>query len=201
MSLRFTCPACGCVGDVEAFLIEDEAKRLAVSFAAMDPSLGRAVLSYLRLFKPHSQALRLGRATKIVGELVALVEAGTVCRDERGDVRRAATPSMWAAGIEQMLASPPSGLPLSNHHYLRAVVFGIADSSEAKAEAKVEEQRRAGQHRPGETVVIKEDKLTNARKFAEQMVSLGKFTESEAAAYIEIAKAKGGAHAKPTDAV
>lgn len=199
MSVRLTCPACGCVGDVEAFLIEDEAKRLAVSFAAMDPSLGRAVLSYLRLFKPHSQALRLGRATKIVGELVDLVNAGTVCRDERGDVRRAATPSMWAAGIEQMLASPPSGLPLSNHHYLRAVVFGIADSSEAKAEAKVEEQRRAGQHRPGETVVVKEDKLTNARKFAEQMVSLGKWSEADAADYI--AKAKGGAHAKPTDAV
>ena len=154
MSMRLTCPACGCVGDVEAFVIEDEAKRLAVSFAAMDPALGRAVLSYLRLFKPHSQALRLGRAVKIVSELMALVESGTVCRDERTDVRRAATPSMWAAGIDQMLASPPSGLPLANHHYLRAVVFGIADSSEAKAEARVEEQRRAGQHRPGETVVM-----------------------------------------------
>ena len=194
MSLRMTCPACGRVGDAEAFLVEDEAKRLAVSFAPMDPALGRAVLSYLRLFKPHSQALRLGRAVKIVGELMVLVESGTVCRDERSDVRRAATPSMWAAGIEQMLASPPSGLPLANHHYLRAVVFGIADSSEAKAEAKIEEQRRAGQHRPGETVVVKEDKLTNARRFAEQMVSLGKWTEAEADDYI--AKAKGGRHAE-----
>lgn len=194
MSLRMTCPACGCVGDAEAFLVEDEAKRLAVSFAAMDPALGRAVLSYLRLFKPHSQALRLGRAVKIVGELVDLVGSGTVCRDERTDVRRAATPSMWAAGIEQMLASPPSGLPLANHHYLRAVVFGIADSSEAKAEAKIEEQRRAGQHRPGETVVIKEDKLTNARRFAAQMVSLGKWSEADADDYI--AKAKGGRHAE-----
>ena len=194
MSLRMTCPACGCVGDAEAFLVEDEAKRLAVSFASMDPALGRAVLSYLRLFKPHSQALRLGRAVKIVSELMALVESGTVCRDERTDVRRAATPSMWAAGIEQMLASPPSGLPLANHHYLRAVVFGIADTTEAKAEAKIEEQRRAGQHRPGETVVIKEDKVTNARRFAAQMVSLGKWTEAEADDYI--AKAKGGRHAE-----
>jgi hypothetical protein len=194
MSMRLTCPACGCVGDVEAFLVEDEAKRLAVSFAAMDPALGRAVLSYLRLFKPHSQALRLGRAVKIVSELMALVESGTVCRDERSDVRRAATPSMWAAGIEQMLASPPSGLPLANHHYLRAVVFGIADTTEAKAEARVEEQRRAGQHRPGESVVIKEDKLTNARRFAAQMVSLDKWTEAEADDYI--AKAKGGRHAE-----
>lgn len=190
MSLRLTCPGCGCVGDVEAFLVEDEAKRLAVSFAAMDPALGRAVLSYLRLFKPHSQALRLGRAVKIVSELMALVESGTVSRDERTDVRRAATPSMWAAGIEQMLSSPPSGLPLANHHYLRAVVFGIADTTEAKAEAKLEEQRRAGQHRPGETVVVKEDKVTNARRFAEQMVSLGKWTEGNAAEYI--AKAKAG---------
>lgn len=194
MSLRMTCPACGCVGDAEAFLVEDEAKRLAVSFAAMDPALGRAVLSYLRLFKPHSQALRLGRAVKIVGELVDLVGSGTVCRDERTEVRRAATPSMWAAGIEQMLASPPSGLPLANHHYLRAVVFGIADTTEAKAEAKIEEQRRAGQHRPGETVVIKEDKLTNARRFAAQMVSLDKWTEAEADDYI--AKAKGERHAE-----
>ena len=48
--------------------------------------------------------------------------------DERNGVRRSASPAMWATGIEQMLAQRGSlTLPLENHNYLRAVVFGLAD--------------------------------------------------------------------------
>jgi len=184
MSLRFTCPACGCQGDLEVFLVEDEAKRFATRFAGMEPALGRAALAYLRLFKPPKQALRLARAARLIDELAELVDAGQVSRDERSGLRRAATPAMWAAGIEQMLANPPSGLPLSSHHYLRAVVFGVAEEAMAAAERKREDDRKSGRHRgtaqPGAT-----DPAADRRAYAAQMLNLGAWSREQHDAHIK----------------
>lgn len=133
MSVRVTCPACGCRGDIEAFLSDDDGKLLAAMFAEMEPALGRAVVRYLRVFKPAATQLRLARAVAIVAELVTLIEAGTVCRDERSNQRRPCSPAVWAEAIEQLLGAPPSDLPLRNHHYLRAIAYGIAGEHAQRA--------------------------------------------------------------------
>ena len=133
--MRITCPNCAETYPIEAGFAAADGKRLAVQFAELEPVLARAVISYLRLFKPPKSALRTARAIKIIEELRALVEPGTVCRDERSGLRRPATQAMWAGGIDQMLATPGKlSLPLANHHYLRAIVFGIADQADAKTE-------------------------------------------------------------------
>jgi len=142
MSLRATCPACGCDGDISAFFADGDGKRLAALFAGLDPALGRAVLTYLRLFKPAKTQLRLARALKVATALLALVDDGRVCKDERSGQYRATTPALWAEAIEALLAKPPGGLPLTNHHYLRAVVWGLAEHAAAAAEAKAEEAKR-----------------------------------------------------------
>jgi hypothetical protein len=126
MTVRVTCPACGCRGDVEAFLVEEEAKRMAARFAELEPALGKALLRYLRLFKPAKQELRSARAAALIADLVTLIEAGTVCKDERTGQRRPAPIPVWVEAIEQMLANPPTDTPLSGHAYLRAVAFGVA---------------------------------------------------------------------------
>jgi hypothetical protein len=103
------------------------------------------VIGYLRLFKPAKTALRTARAIKLMQQLLDLVNAGSVCRDERGGMRRPASPATWTAAIEQMLAGRDKlVLPLDNHNYLRAIAFGIADSADAAAERKTEAQRRVG---------------------------------------------------------
>ncbi len=146
--MRITCPCCGEEYPVDVGFADDDGKRLAALLAEMDPVLGRAVIGYLRLFRPAKQALRTARAVKLVAELDVLVRAGTVCRDERGGVRRPATPAHWAEGIEQMLAQRERlTLPLTTHHYLRAIVFGLADQADAAAERQREETVRRGQHR------------------------------------------------------
>lgn len=146
--MQLTCPSCSAEFPLDAGFIDTDGKRLAALFAAMEPVLGRAVLSYLRLFKPPKNALRAARAVKIVQQLVGLVDVGTVCRDERGGVRRPATPAMWAAGIDQMLDGKHKlELPLANHNYLRAVVFGLADQADADVERKKEADVRVGRHR------------------------------------------------------
>jgi len=189
--MRMTCPECGAQAHVSAFFVEDDGKRLAGLFAEMEPVLGRAVLGYLGLFKPVKTALRLSRAVKLTQELVALVNAGTVCRDERAGVRRAATPWLWAQGIEAMLAQRSSlSLPLENHNYLRAVVFGLADKADAAAERQREEDARAGRSR-GMGVsgqAAPETPLQRQLAWIGQQVHVGAM--SEAAARMARAKAR-----------
>lgn len=164
MSLPGTCPSCGYHGELEAFLIEPDAKRAIARAATLDAGVGRALPAYLRLFVAGKRGLRLSRAVNLIEGLAELIDAGTVCTDERVGVRRPATPTMWAAGMEQILAKPPSGLPLTNHNYLRKIVFTIADDADAEAERKREaDVKAAGARRvkpvmPEPTPQAKDDK-------------------------------------------
>lgn len=147
--MKITCPSCGAEYPVEAGLLEDDGKRLAAILGEMEPLLARAALTYLRLFKPTKTALRVVRAIKILSELRELVREGTVCRDERNGLHRPAPIGAWVAGIEQMLQRPEAlRLPLSNHNYLRQVVWGIADQADAHAERDREKTLRTQPRAP-----------------------------------------------------
>ena len=176
--MRGTCPDCGAQAHLAAFFVEDDGKRLAAQLADMTPELGRAVIGYLGLFKPAKTALRIARAVKLVQDLAALVDAGSVCRDERSGVRRPATVAMWTAGIEQMLAQRASlTLPLDGHNYLRAVVFGLADKADAAVERQTEADRRVGKHltQPSGNSPAgnKESPLETHLKWVNDMLKLG----------------------------
>lgn len=193
--MRGTCPDCGAQAHLSAFFAEDDGKRLAALMADMQPELGRAVIAYLGLFKPLKNALRLPRAVKLVQELAALVAAGTVCRDERNGVRRPASPAMWTAGIEQMLAQRASlTLPLENHNYLRAVVFGLADKADAVTEREREENARAGRHLDAAAPPQpKESPLERQLAWIRQQEGYGAFTAEQAEVERAKARAKYGA--------
>lgn len=178
---------------MESGFVEADGKRLAALFADMGPLLGRATLGYLRLFRPAKQGLRLARAVKITQALMVLVETGVVCADERGGVNRPASPALWAAGIEQLLAVPPSGLPLTSHGYLRKVVFGLADKHEADAERRLEDERRQGHHRTQNARPPADDKMATAVSYANSMVDLDVWTPEQRDAYLTDARAKYGA--------
>jgi len=180
--MRLTCPECGAQAHMAAFCVEDDAKRLAMLVAPMEPVLGRAVLDYLGLFRPAKRSTRLARLVKLTQELTRLIDAGTVCKDERGGVRRAASPLLWAQGIEIMLAQRARlSLPLDNHNYLRGVVFGLADKLDAKAEREREESARAGrQHQVGVSgQAAPESKLQAQLAWIAQQEHLGLMSQDE----------------------
>lgn len=77
--MRVTCPNCSESYPIDAGFADDDGKRLASLFASMEPVLGRAVISYLRLFKPPKSTLRSARAIRIVEELLDLVRTGSMC--------------------------------------------------------------------------------------------------------------------------
>lgn len=141
--MQIQCPCCGEQFPFEAGFADADGKQLAALFAKLDPKLGRAVLGYLRLFSPAKRSLRMTKAVRLVEELLALVEAGQVQRDARTDESKPAPPRLWAAGIEQMIVQRERlQLPLENHNYLRAVVFGIAsDPVQVQAAAPAKAQR------------------------------------------------------------
>jgi len=147
--VKITCPVCGSDYPIEAGLLEDDGKRLAAVVAGMEPLVARAALAYLRLFKPAKAALRTSRAIKLLQDLGERIASGAVSRDERAGVRRRTTPAMWAAGIDQMLQQQGSlELPLSNHNYLRKVVYAIADAADLDAERRREAGLRRGRREP-----------------------------------------------------
>lgn len=147
--MQIQCPCCGENFPFEAGFADADGKQLAALFAKLDPKLGRAVLNYLRLFSPAKRGLRMTRAIRLVEELLALVEAGQVQRDARTTESKPAPPRVWAAGIEQMVTGRDRlQLPLENHNYLRAVVWGIASDpvqTAAVAQVRPGKQISAGQ--------------------------------------------------------
>lgn len=198
MSLRVNCPSCGTDFPIEAGLIEGDAKRLAAVLAGMDPLLGRTTLQYLHLFKPAKTALRLSRAFKVVAELADLVDAGSVCRDERSGDRRPTNPALWAAGIEQMLVQRDRlELPLTNHNYLRKVVWGLADQADAAAERQRDVDLRQGRRTGSGSGVSPpqppEDPLVRDLRYIDQCFGYGQFDEAERDRRKAEARAKHGA--------
>lgn len=190
MSLFTTCAACGARQPIDAGFVGEDGKRLALIVAEMSPALARALLSYLALFKPPKTELRMSTALKRAQELQALIAAGTVCRDERGGLRRPASPDVWAAGMESMLLQRASlNLPLDGHGYLRAVVYGLADKAEAQVEQQRETDRQQGRHR---APASREDPMVNARRYADHMVDLGSWTNEKRDAYLAEQRAKHG---------
>lgn len=180
-----SCPACAFQGDIEAFFSDDEWKRLVAAVAELPPECGRALMRYLRLFKPAKTGLRAARAVKLSRELLALIQAGSVCADDRGGVRRPATPAHWADGMELMLDQRTGlSLPLANHNYLRKVVFDLADKADAAAERQKEAHARVGGHLraaseksgPG----VSESPLQRQLAWIEQMVGYGDMSEAQA---------------------
>jgi len=202
--MHATCPDCGCRAPLASFFIEDDGKRLALLVADMPPVLGRAALAYLSLFKPAKQGLRLSRAVQLIQALSDLVKSGTVCKDERGGIRRPANSALWAAGIEIMLNQRASlSLPLDNHNYLRSVVFGLADKADAQQEQQRERQLREGvgvyrqtassdEGRPKSITEIMDTPLNKQLLYIDNMQRLGGMTAEQAEAERQLAREKYG---------
>lgn len=179
--MHVTCPSCNESFPIVAGFLEPDGKRFGMLLAGMEPALGRAVVEYLALFTPGKQKLRLARAVKLVAGLDAWVREGTVCRDERGGVRRPATAAHWAAGIEQMIEQRARlTLPLANHHYLRAIVYGIADQAGAAAEQTREAAAKSGRRPVGPSPpTVARDPLAEQLAYLDQMRDYGRLTEQE----------------------
>jgi len=137
-----TCPACLFSGGLEAFLGMDDARGVVGIMAACPgaPSVRKALLRYVAMFAPASQRLRWGRVEKLLGEMVAMMEAARI---ERNGRVWPAPLEYWEAGLDAVLANTTLRRPLKSHGYLLEVIAGMADKADA-AEERGRHQRGSG---------------------------------------------------------
>ncbi|UPG87007.1 hypothetical protein L2Y94_06530 [Luteibacter aegosomatis] len=147
--------------------------------------MARTAFAYLRLFKPNGGTLRLPRAIAVLAELDEMVNAAQVSAGGHGGARRAATPAMWAAGMEQMLNSRADlDLPLGDHGHLRTLVYALAGMPTAHAERIGEQGDDVGHKRAVTGTGVSppqppEEPLKRDLTWLQQQFEYGAITEQE----------------------
>lgn len=180
--MRLTCPCCGCIASVEAWLADSDARQVMALAMSLPSSLGPSLLRYLSLFRPAprpgagermQRGLAWDRALKLLKELEAPIRSATLQRHGRP---WSAPLPLWEAALEQVLAARDEGrlaLPLKSHGYLYEIVVAIASKAEARAEAEREQQMRypyARAHAPDAPPSrgIPESALAELRRFTKR---------------------------------
>ena len=121
----------------------EETQRAVARLAAVSMPLGARVLQYCTLFAPAKTRLTVPKQVKIMLQLLPDLERRAITHKGR---EWAMPLDAWAAGFDQMLAMRDAGrleLPMSGHGYLYAILVGLADKQEGRAEAQLEAARRA----------------------------------------------------------
>lgn len=138
--MRLICPSCGGVHSAEAWANDEDARLFMLALLEFPGGTGKAVLSYLALFRPQKTALRWSKALRLAAELKELIEADTISWDGKRVYKNNA--EFWKTGIEKLTGNPPRKLPLENHNYLRAVVYDVADAAAEQSLKKKEDTAR-----------------------------------------------------------
>lgn len=144
MSADLHCPVCGASLSLEVVFSDADARQALDRLVALSVPLGARVLKYVGLHKPPRQHLTAAKKIKLLLQLLPDLERGAVRYKGRDWTASATT---WAAAFDQVCAASDGGaidLPLKGHGYLYAVVAGIADKAEARAEAQREAERKTG---------------------------------------------------------
>ena len=137
MTLKATCPECGMSGDMAAFVTQGEHNQALAAALEMPALLSSRIVRYLGMFRPASRSLASAKSAR----LKETITSGVI---ERKGVTREAPLKVWVMALDQMLESPPSGLPLSGHGYLYEVVARCADRHASEVEKQQEEAKRSG---------------------------------------------------------
>jgi len=146
--MRVACPCCYALHELDALVADVDARRALARLADCGGALTSAAVAYLGCFRPKQRVLSWARFTRLLDELAAAVEAGSIRRKGRDWT---VTREQWVEALHIVVGRRDAGaleLPLKNHAYLYEVAAGLADKAEAAAEREVEAARRNRAPRP-----------------------------------------------------
>lgn len=147
------CPVCGTELTMAQLFANEETQRAVARLAAVSMPLGARVLQYCTLFAPPKTRLTVPKQVKLMLQLLPDLERRSITHKGR---EWAVPLDAWANGFDQMLAMRDAGrleLPMSGHGYLYAILAGLADKQESRAEAQLEAGRRPPIHTQGQVTV------------------------------------------------
>lgn len=139
MSLLGTCPSCGERAPLAAYLVDAEARRALAGLCqtlADYPEVVRRLPGYLGLHSRRGRSASWGKIARLIDELGALINAGTVTR---ASVRRPCPPALWAQAMDAAEDAARAGtleIPLAGHGWLAQVAWSQAGLAETQAEGQ-----------------------------------------------------------------
>lgn len=102
------CPTCHAHLQLEAIVQDDAGRELLALLAGLDADLGRALVTYIGLFRTSARDLANDRALRLAREVLALDAAGQRLADA------------LASTVESIRGK--AGAALKNHNYLARVI-------------------------------------------------------------------------------
>ncbi len=126
MTIYGRCRECGYTAALEAFADDIKARTALAAALALPSALAETVLEYLPLHSAPGQRMRATKYTRLLQELLALIESGQVTRNRD---TRPAPAQAWADGMRSVIEKHDAGtvtVPLNGHGLLCTIVHARA---------------------------------------------------------------------------
>lgn len=120
--MKTRCPSCGATASLDVLVGHDDARNALQAAFNSNGKLGRALVSYLALFRSKTRDLSFDRVATLMNEIQPDIDRGEIRRDR---VDYPAPIAAWLWAIEQTIKARDDGklsLPLTKHGYLYAVI-------------------------------------------------------------------------------
>lgn len=120
--MKTRCPACGATTSLDALLGHSEASKAFLAAINLVGDLAKPMIQYLGMFRSDSRDLTFDRASKLLNELAADINANQI---KRGHHNYPAPKAAWIWAINTILERRDQGklqLPFKNHGYLYEVI-------------------------------------------------------------------------------
>lgn len=122
--MKVRCPACGASMSLEVLIAHDDARAALIALTGISDDLAKAMLKYLTLFRPSEKDLSFNRVSKLLGELIPMIQAEEI---QRNRVTYAAPRAAWIWAAGKCLEARDAGrlkTPLTTHGFLLEVLTG-----------------------------------------------------------------------------
>ena len=120
--MKTRCPACGATTSLDALLGHSEASKAFLAAINLVGDLAKPMIQYLGMFRSDSRDLTFDRASKLLNELAADINAKQI---KRGHHFHPAPKAAWIWAINTILERRDQNklqLPFKNHGYLYEVI-------------------------------------------------------------------------------
>ena len=143
--MKTRCPACGATTSLDALLGHSEASRAFVAAINLVGDLAKPIIQYLGMFRSENRDLTFERASKLLNELAADINANQI---KRGHHFHPAPKAAWIWAINTIIERRDQGklqLPFKNHGYLYEVLTSYKPEYAPVQEAKLRPSHAASQ--------------------------------------------------------
>ncbi|ATD64868.1 hypothetical protein ACFPVS_12055 [Neisseria weixii] len=116
--MKVRCPACGASMSLDVLITHQEAREALISLAKISEEPLIALLRYLTLFRPSEKDLSFNRVSKLLGELIPMIQAGEITRNRK---TYPAPREAWVWAAEKCVEARNAGrlkTPLTTHGFL-----------------------------------------------------------------------------------